>query len=130
MSVILYYSQFCQHSKDLLLKLSRTKQKTKIHFICIDQRERQANGETHIILENGSHLLLPDTIKEVPSISKPGEIIEMPWEKAEKEKKLVSKTSLSSYVENYYLSNSICRASKIMGKLAKVRNSINCKKVN
>jgi hypothetical protein len=68
MSVILYYSQFCQHSKELLLKLSRTKQKTKIHFICIDKRERQQNGETHIILENGSHILLPDTVKEVPSI--------------------------------------------------------------
>ena len=68
--------------------------------------------------------------KEVPSISKPGEIIEVPWEKAQKERKLVSKTSLSSYIENYYLSNSICRASKTMGKLAKVRNSINCKKVS
>ena len=68
--------------------------------------------------------------EEVPTISKPGEIIEVPWEKARKERKLVSKTSLSSYIKNYYLSNSICRASKTMGKLAKARNSINCKKVS
>ena len=68
--------------------------------------------------------------KEIPLISKPGEIIEVPWEKVQKNRKLVSKTSLTSYIENYYLSNSICRASKTMGKLAKQRNSLNFKKAS
>ena len=68
--------------------------------------------------------------KEIPLMSKPGEIIEVPWEKVEKKRDLVSKTPLASYIKNYYLSNSICRASKTMGKLAKVRNSINFKKAS
>ena len=46
------------------------------------------------------------------------------------EKDLASKMPLSSYINNYYLSNSICRASKTMGKLAKARNSINFKKAS
>ena len=68
MSSILYYSQYCQHCKDLLRTLSKTKSKDKIHFICIDVREKQANGETHIILENAQKILLPRTVKTVPSL--------------------------------------------------------------
>ena len=67
---------------------------------------------------------------EYPLISKPGEIIEVPWEKTRKQRKLLSKTPLSSYVKDYYLSNSICRASKIMGKLASSRSSINIKRAS
>ena len=68
--------------------------------------------------------------KEIPFMSRPGEIIEVPWEKVQKKRDLVSKTPLASYIKNYYLSNSICRASKTMGKLANVRNSINFKKAS
>ena len=68
--------------------------------------------------------------EEIPIISKPGEIIEVPWEKAQKEKKLVSKTPLSGYIRDYYLSNSICRASKIMGKLSRSRSSTSVKKAS
>ena len=68
--------------------------------------------------------------EEIPLISKPGEIIEAPWERVERESRLESKTPLPSYINNYYLSNSICRASKTMGKLAKARNSINLKKAS
>ena len=45
-------------------------------------------------------------------------------------RKLISKMGLSRYIKDYYLSNSICRASKTMAKLAKARNSLNCKKVS
>ena len=67
---------------------------------------------------------------EFPLISKPGEIIEVPWKAVEKQKKLDSKISLPGYVKNYYLSNSICRASKTMGSLARARNSLNLKKAS
>ena len=69
-------------------------------------------------------------VGEIPLISKPGEIIEVPWETAEKQKRLISKTPLSGYIKNYYLSNSICRASKTMGSLARARNSINLKEAS
>ena len=68
MSSILYYSEFCQHCKNLLRLLSKSKTKDTLHFICIDIREKQANGETHIILENGQKLLLPSTVNTVPSL--------------------------------------------------------------
>ena len=67
---------------------------------------------------------------EFPIISKPGEIIEVPWETVEKQKKLASKIPLAGYIKDYYLSNSICRASKTMGNLARARSSLNLKKAS
>ena len=68
--------------------------------------------------------------EEVPVNSKPGEVINVPWKAVEKQKKLGSKISLPGYVKNHYLSNSICRASKTMGSLARARNSLNLKKAS
>ena len=68
MSVALYYSNYCDHCKELLMKVSRTKTSNDIHFICIDNRSKQSDGSTHIILENGQHLLLPPNVTKVPSI--------------------------------------------------------------
>ena len=59
MSAVLYYSNYCNHCKQLLLKLSRTKTRDDLHFVCIDKREKHKDGTTHIILENGKRLLLP-----------------------------------------------------------------------
>jgi hypothetical protein len=68
MSAALYYSNYCDHCKELLMKISRTKISDDIHFICIDKRVKQNDGSTHIILENGQHLLLPPNVTKVPSI--------------------------------------------------------------
>ncbi len=68
--------------------------------------------------------------EEVPLISKPGEIVEANWEKVQKLEKMVSKVPLTDYIKDYYLSNSICRASKIMGNLARSRSSMNIKKAS
>ena len=38
MSEILYYSNYCNHCKELLLKLSKTEKRNEMHFICIDKR--------------------------------------------------------------------------------------------
>ncbi len=67
---------------------------------------------------------------EFPLLSMPNKIIEGPWETVQKQKKLVSKIPIEGYMKNYYLSNSICRASKTMGDLARTRNSLNFKKVS
>ena len=68
MSAILYYSNFCTHCKELLYKLSRSQIKKDLHFVCIDKRQRQADGAIHISLENGETLLLPPNVKKVPAI--------------------------------------------------------------
>ena len=68
--------------------------------------------------------------EEFPLVSAQGEIIVAPWVNVEKQKKLVSKIPLTGYIKNFYLSNSICRASKTMGDLARARNSLNLKKAS
>ncbi len=68
MSAALYYSNYCDHCKELLMKVSRTKISDDIHFICIDKRVKQQDGSTHIILENGQHLLLPPNVTKVPAV--------------------------------------------------------------
>lgn len=68
MSSVLYYSEHCKYCQELITKLSRTKTKNDIHFVCIDNREKHEDGTTHIVLKNGQRLLMPPNIKKVPSI--------------------------------------------------------------
>jgi len=69
MSCILYYSNYCQHSKQLLQNISKSGAITKdIHFICIDKRTRDQSGKVNIILENGQTVLLPNTVTKVPAM--------------------------------------------------------------
>jgi hypothetical protein len=68
MSTILYYSNFCEHSRKLLQTLSKTDIKKDIHFICIDKRVKDNNNKTFIILENGNKILMPDNINRVPAL--------------------------------------------------------------
>ena len=66
MSCILYYSNYCQHSKQLLQKVSKNVDEN-IHFICIDNRVAE-NGKTFIVLQNGQKIILPENITRVPSL--------------------------------------------------------------
>ena len=68
MSTILYYSNFCQHSKSLLQVLGKTNVSNDVHFICIDKRVKDASGKTNIVLENGQQIILPDTVTKVPAL--------------------------------------------------------------
>ena len=68
MNSILYYSNYCNHCKELIYKLSKLEKKDDMHFICIDKREKQENGQMNIILSNGLKIILPPNIIEVPSL--------------------------------------------------------------
>ena len=68
MSSILYYSNFCDHSKKLLQTVSKTQVSKDIHFICIDKRERDQNGKVNIILENGQKIIMPENVSKVPAL--------------------------------------------------------------
>ncbi len=68
MSSILYYSNYCDPSKKLLFELSRSKIKDDIHFVCIDRRTAGPKNTTHIHLENGQKLLLPQKVTKVPAL--------------------------------------------------------------
>jgi hypothetical protein len=67
MSSILYYSNFCEHSKKLLQVLSKTQISKDIHFICIDKRVNEG-GKIYVILENQQKLLLPENVAKVPAL--------------------------------------------------------------
>jgi hypothetical protein len=68
MSSILYYSNFCEHSKKLLATLSRTNVQKEIHFICIDKRVKDPNGKLFIVLENGQKIIMPENVNRVPAL--------------------------------------------------------------
>jgi hypothetical protein len=68
MSSVIYYSNYCEHSKKLLLTLSKSENNKNIHFICIDKRTIEPDGKTYIILETGQKLILPNTITQVPAL--------------------------------------------------------------
>ena len=57
MSSILYYSNYCEHSKELLQYL--TKQNfSSIKYLCIDKRYNK-DGNTYVILESQQPIVLP-----------------------------------------------------------------------
>jgi hypothetical protein len=69
MSTILYYSNYCEHSKGILKTLSTsTNIQSEIHFICIDKRETDKAGKLYIILENGQKIIMPENINRVPAL--------------------------------------------------------------
>lgn len=69
MSTILYYSNFCQHSKSLIQHVSKNPELTKdIHFICIDKRIKTPDNKTKIVLENGQQIAMPDNLSMVPAL--------------------------------------------------------------
>jgi hypothetical protein len=67
MSSILYYSNFCDHSKKLLQSVSKTSVSKDIHFICIDKRVKD-NNKIFIILENGQKIIMPENVNRVPAL--------------------------------------------------------------
>jgi len=67
MSTILYYSNFCEHSKRLLQSFSKTNVAKDVHFICIDKRVKEG-AKTFIVLENGQKIILPENVTRVPAL--------------------------------------------------------------
>lgn len=68
MSSILYYSNFCEHSKKLLQTITKSDISKDIHFICIDKRTKDSNNKIYIILENGQKIIMPENVNRVPAL--------------------------------------------------------------
>ena len=64
MSLILFYSNFCNNSLSIIDKLKTNKD---IHFINIDKRIVRDNN-TYIILNNNKELLIPPNLNRVPGL--------------------------------------------------------------
>lgn len=65
-SKVLYYSNYCAHSKDILYFLSKI-DSSDLYFVCLDRRISK-EGKLYAVLENGNELEIPSHIKEVPSL--------------------------------------------------------------
>ncbi len=68
MSSILYYSNFCENSKNILKLLAQSSAKNDMHFICIDKRFKKENGAVYVLLENNQEILLPPSVTQVPAL--------------------------------------------------------------
>jgi len=66
---ILYYSNYCKHSKKILQILGKTNVVDKISFICIDKRSRDSKtNQVFLDLENGSKVIMPPNLHSVPAM--------------------------------------------------------------
>ena len=68
MSYILYYSNYCNNSAEIIKKLSSSQVKNDIHFISIDNRSRRPDGTIYITLKNQQEIILPHTVDKVPAL--------------------------------------------------------------
>jgi len=68
MSCILYYSNFCEHSKKLLQHLSKSQVSKDVHFICIDKRTKGPDGKIYVVLENEQRIVMPNNLEKVPAL--------------------------------------------------------------
>jgi hypothetical protein len=66
---ILYYSNYCQYSQQVVQFLAKNNLADKVNCICIDKRSRDVNNnQTYITLENGQKIVLPPNVHSVPAL--------------------------------------------------------------
>jgi len=66
---ILYYSNYCTHSKKLLQYLVKENLTNQLNCICIDKRSRNPKtGQIQIAMENGQTLMMPPNVHSVPAL--------------------------------------------------------------
>jgi len=66
---ILYYSNYCKHSKNVINILTKHGMNEKLSFICIDKRKKDPQtNQVFIFLENGNKVVLPPNIQRVPTL--------------------------------------------------------------
>ena len=66
---ILYYSNYCKHSKKILEFLVKGGIVESLSCICIDKRTRDPKTNQIVVsLENGKQALLPPNVKSVPAL--------------------------------------------------------------
>jgi hypothetical protein len=66
---ILYYSNYCVHSKKILQFLAKESLANQLNCICIDKRTCDPKtGQIYIILENGKQIMMPPNVHSVPSM--------------------------------------------------------------
>jgi len=66
---ILYYSNFCPHSKLVIQFIAKNNLTNNLNCICIDKRTREPNSnQIKIVLENGKKVSMPPNVHSVPTL--------------------------------------------------------------
>ncbi len=68
MNSVFFYSNYCKHCEKLLTEIIKHPLRNDLHYICIDKRRTTPEGVMNIILENGTEMEMPSTLKKVPSL--------------------------------------------------------------
>ena len=63
---VVFYSNRCDHSRELLAKLARHPVSKDVAFVCVDRRETQGSS-TYAVLEGEKRVKLPAELSEVPA---------------------------------------------------------------
>ena len=66
---ILYYSNYCPYSQNVLQYITKKNLIERLNCICVDKRVRDHNNnQMYIVLETGKRLILPPNVSSVPSL--------------------------------------------------------------
>ena len=68
MNSVFFYSNYCKHCEKILSDIIKHPLRNDLHYICIDKRRTNDEGITNIILENGTEMEMPNTLKKVPTL--------------------------------------------------------------
>ena len=71
---ILYYSNYCKHSQEILQFFVKHNLAEKLNFINVDKRRvDKRTGQVYVQLENGKEIMLPPNVHSVPALLLPKE---------------------------------------------------------
>ena len=71
---ILYYSNYCKHSQEVLQFFVKHNLAEKLNFINVDKRRiDKRTGQVYVQLENGKEIMLPPNVHSVPALLLPKE---------------------------------------------------------
>jgi len=71
---ILYYSNYCKHSQEVLQFFVKNNLAEKFNFINVDKRRvDRKTGQVYVQLENGKEIMLPPNVHSVPALLIPNE---------------------------------------------------------
>lgn len=66
---IVYYSNYCKHSQNVIQNLVKGNLTDKLNFVCIDKRMKDPKtNQTVIQLENGTKVIMPPNLHNVPAL--------------------------------------------------------------
>ena len=68
MTSVLYYSNFCENSKEVIRLITSSNKQHEIYFVCIDKRITKGSVTKIMLSDNKTTMVLPPDVTKVPSL--------------------------------------------------------------